>query len=173
MPRTHRWVYWPVIAVLMLLVIGSCGLLGFTTCNPRDRVRVFVENIPPDTRFLSLAAKSDRGVECMEWSPEHLWSKLKMHPKDCIWSYRDAWEPSQMEGYPVWWRSGDKYGVVMQTNKGEWRVAWFPAAEVPVRGRNWLGGEGQVELDLSKAEIVPLDAETVRALGLQDVKPMK
>ena len=58
----------------------------------------------------------------------------------------------------------------MQTKKGEWKVAWFPAADVPLKGRTILGG-GEAEFDLSKAEIVPLDAKTVKALGLQDVKP--
>jgi hypothetical protein len=73
---------------------------------------------------------------------------------------------------PVRWRSGERYGVVMQTKTGEWRVAWFPAADVPLQGRTVFGG-GKAEFDLSKAEIVPLDADTVKALGLQDVKPPK
>lgn len=172
MPRTRRWVFWPVIAVLTLLVIGGCGLLGFTTCNPRDLVTVSIKNIPPNTRFLSLAALTDNGPVTMQWASPY---PIRIGPPE-------AWDPAEWGPYAIehpelewqtYWRTGQKYGVVMQTRKGEWKVAWFPAAEVPVRGRNWLGGEGQVEFDLSKAEVVPLDADTVRALGLQDVKPVK
>lgn len=174
MNRSRSWSVWPVLVVLTLLVIGGCGLLGFTTCNPPDRVRVDVVDIPPGTHFLSLAAVNDRGAVSMPWSPTaEVGPPLEMHPKDCVWSYRHEWDPSHFDwDASARWRFGNKYGVVMQTNKGEWQVAWYPASEVPLTGRNILGG-GKAEFYLSKAEIIPLDADTVKALGLQDVKPRK
>ncbi len=170
-PRSRS--FWPVLALLVLLVIAACVLLGFTTCNPRDIVGVHVKNIPTGTRFFSLAAMTDKGPVTMLWaSPYHIriGPPSASHPatkgEDVRNSNGEWWDTT-------YWKTGEKYGVVMQTKKGEWRIAWFPAVDVPIQRRNWLIGEGQVEFDLSKAEIVPLDADTVEALGLQDVKPEK
>jgi hypothetical protein len=170
MTQPRRRMFWPVFAVLTLLVIGGCGLLAFTTCNPSDRVEVDVRNIPSDIWHLSLAADTPDGPASLIWSWTYLLPAEK-HPADRNGIYGD---PPHMQtiGSSVRWRTGERYGVVMQTKTGEWRVAWFPAAEVPLQGRTPLGG-GKVEFDLSKAEIVPLDADTVKALGLQDVKPQK
>jgi len=168
MPRSPRRIFWPVLTVLMLLVIGACGLLGFTTCNPPDLVTVSIKNIPPNMPFLSLAAITDKGPVTMMWASPY---PIRIAPS--------AWHPATHVphdvtkpelGWQTYWRTGQKYGVVMQTKKGEWKVAWFPASEVPLEGRTVFGG-GKATLDLSKAEIVPLDADTVKALGLQDVKP--
>lgn len=173
MTPPRRRIVWPVLAVLTLLVIGGCGLLAFTTCNPPDHVTVRVKNIPADTRFLSLAAIADKSPVTMLWStpyPIRLGPPEAVHPAQSG-GYDDDYH-GEILGYTAYWKTGHMYGVVMQTMKGEWRVAWFPAAEVPLQGQTPLGG-GKVEFDLSKAEIVPLDADTVKALGLQDVKPQK
>lgn len=170
MSRPRRAIFWPVLGVLTLLVIGGCGLLGFTTCNPPDLVTVYIQNIPPDTHFVSLAASTDKGPVTMMWASPY---PIRLAPSawhPAKWGPHDIANP-ELE-WQTYWRTGQKYGVVMQTQKGEWRVAWFPAADVPLQGRTVLGG-GKAEFDLSKAEIVPLDANTVKALGLQDVKPLK
>jgi hypothetical protein len=170
MTRSRRRIVWPLLAVLTLLVIGGCGLLGFTTCNPPDQAIVHIKRIPEDTTFIAVAFTTPTRQELIPWYAGAVLSPpFKIDPvKDGgFWPYQRDYSRT------VWWRSGEKYGVVMQTKTGEWRVAWFPAADVPIQGRNWLGGEGRVEFDLSKAEIVPLDADTVKALGLQDVKPLK
>lgn len=162
MSRPRRRIVWPVLALLTILVIGGCGLLGFTTCNPPDRVKVFVENIPPNTRFLSIAADSPEGPVSLNW----LWTYFGPHERHPATLTGVTGEPPRMNPYcpTVRWRTGTRYGVVMQTKLGEWKVAWFPADNIPTEHR-------EAHFDLSKAEIVPLDADTVKALGLQDVKP--
>lgn len=172
MPNPRRWVVWPLLALLTVLVIASCGLFAFTRCHPSERVEIVLKHVPPDTDFLSTAATTDDEPRELEWVPKyHFGQPILQYPPH--YSMDRVIADSAADGYrfSVLWRSGERYGVVMQNTKGEWRAAWFTAAEVPVQGRNWLGGEGRVEFDLSKAEIVPLDADTVRALGLQFVKP--
>jgi hypothetical protein len=168
MSRTRRKFVWPVMVVLTLLVVGGCGLLGFTTCHPPDRVLVTVRNIPRDTRFLGLAAQTDRGPVSIVVSPTHLGMPVEMSPDAGLEYFVNGPAPPSLEGCAVRWRFGVRYGVVMLDQKGEWRAKWFPAEDVPLRGRTVFGG-GEAEFDLSTAEAVPLDAEAVRALGLQDV----
>lgn len=182
MSRPRRRIVWPVLVVLTLLLIGGCGLFAFTTCHPPELVAVSITNIPPGTRFLSLAALTDKGPVSMLWSEPGalgISSGGAIHPATT--SLPEGYHPGPAGEYDygalkegLWfpyWKRGEKYGVVMQTMKGEWRVAWFPASEVPIQGLNWLGSEGRVEFDLSKVEIVLLGLDTVKALGLQDVKP--
>lgn len=159
-----RHIIWLVLGLLTLLVLGGCGAFAFTTCNPPDRVRVFVDNISDDTQFISVAADTPEGPVSLNWSWTYFGLPHEAHPakRNIVMG-----EPPRMVEYgpSVRWRTGSRYGVVMQTQKGEWKVAWFPAGDIPTS--HW-----EAHFDLNKAEIVPLDAETVKTLGLQDVKPI-
>lgn len=168
MSRSRRlWVVWPVLAVLLVV---ACGLFCFGTCNPPDQATVHIKAIPEDTTFIAVASATPTRQELMPWYAHAVLSPpLKFDPvnEGAFWPYQRDYCRY------IWWRFGDKYGVVMQTRNGEWKVAWFPAADVPLKGRTVFGGGGEAVFDLSKAEIVPLDADTVKALGLLDVKPEK
>ncbi len=171
MSRSRRWMTRLLVVLLPLLLVVSLGLFVFTRCHPPALVQVVLRNVPPDTESVHMAAMAEPGAVEMEWRPPASFDVRDHYMPN--FQIPRVIEQSATEGFRfrVLWVDAPRYGVVLLNQQGEWRVTWFPAAEVPIQGRNWFGGEGRAEFDLSKAEIVPLDADTVKALGLQDVKP--
>src|SRR4051794_6492366 len=73
---------------LLLIAAGVLAVLVYFGRHPPDRVRVFVEHLPPEVRFLSLASSKDDKVVSMDWSPhDELGFPFEMSPASCSWSY--------------------------------------------------------------------------------------
>jgi hypothetical protein len=163
MSRTRKAV-WGVALLVLVIGVGRLYLL----LNPHDRVAVTVRHIHAEARFVSIAASGDRGLVSLNWSiPSEVIIPFEMHPADCLCSYPEPSRPSEVR-CPVVWQEGQEYGVVTRGPNGAWRATWFPAAELPVRGRVPVFGGGRAEFDCSGRASVPLTADEVRALGLQD-----
>ena len=92
-----------------------------------------------------------------------------MHPVACNWSFHDPDRPAVDWHAYVRWQPGERYGVVTRHTDGAWRVSWFGAEAVPVRGRQWLFGGGEATFDVAAGQTVPLAAEQVQTLGLDTV----
>lgn len=159
-----------VARTALLAVVAGGALWVFLGVNPPWRVRVNVANLPVGTHYASLVADSGGTIRNMEWSPQsELMVPFTVHPAACIWSAHDPDRPEVDWPAYVRWQSGERYGVVTRHTDGTWRVTWFGAEAVPVRGQRWLLGRGEAAFDLAAGRTVPLAAERVRALGLDEV----
>jgi hypothetical protein len=92
-----------------------------------------------------------------------------MHPAQCIWSYQDdPANPKVDWDAHIRWHHGRRYGVVMRGTDGTWRVVWFAADKVPLRGNRWLLGGGSAEFDLLGKQAEPLTPDELKQLALED-----
>ena len=156
---------WGVAALVLAIILGWVYLL----LNPADRVAVVIRHVPTDCYFVSLSVTTDQGLVSLKWSLDGEGGiPFEMHPVHCLCSRPEQDWPS-VEPCSVVWQKGREYGVITRSNDGGWQAAWFPAAEVPVIGRWPVFGGGRAEFDCSGRTMVPLTADQVRALGLQDV----
>jgi len=154
MRRFLRWINAPLVLTFALSVTASLALWFYLWWNPRDWVEVTITNIPADAVLIGVVSEHNGLPEEMNcyfakvgpftMSPERFGPiENKGRPK--AWDYRHA----------VQWRFGERYGVVT-TGAGQARsVTWFDAADVPLRGRNFVTGGGEVVFDLSKGVIEP------------------
>ena len=92
-----------------------------------------------------------------------------LHPARCVWSYQNPDNPKVNWDAYVRWQPGERYGVVTRSTAGAWRVSWFEANAVPLRGRWWPFGGGEASFDVTAGQMVPLSAEQLTTLGLDKV----
>lgn len=163
-----------VVGVILLAVAAAAALWVNNIFSPPWRVRVHIANIPKGTTFASLVAESGGTLSNMEWSPSNeLSTPFTMHPAECIWSYQTPDDPKVNWHAYVRWQPGERYGLVTRSTDGTWRVSWFGADSVPIRGRLRLFGGGEVSFDVAGGQTVPLTVEQVKALGLQKIADSK
>ena len=159
-----------LVASVLSAVIAAAVFWLYQSFHPSWRVRVSAINIPVGTDFASFVAESDGILSNMEWSPKseiHL--PFTMDPASCIWSIQNPDNPKVDWNAYVRWQPGERYGVVTRNTSGTWRVTWFEAGAVPIRGRLLVLGGGEVAFDLSLGQTELMPADQVRSLGLQDV----
>ena len=168
--RRKRLVVW----ALLLAVVAAGAFWTYRFFNPPWRVRVHIENIPTGTDFACLVSDSGGMARSMEWSPKsELSTPFTMHPARCVWSYQSPDHPKVNWNAHVRWEPGERYGVVTRNAADIWRVSWFEANTVPLRGRSWLFGGGEASFDVYEGQMVPLSAEQVKSLGLEKVADRK
>jgi hypothetical protein len=110
----------------------------------------------------------------MEWSPKsEILVPFTMHPAQCVWSEQNPDNPKVDWDAYVRWQPGERYGVVTRSTSGIWRVTWFEANAVPIRGRLLILGGGKVAFDLSLGQTVLLPREQIRWLGLEAAENWK
>ena len=70
----------------------------------------------------------------------------------------------------VRWVPGRRYGVVTRDRQLAWRVIWIDNDKVRRTGNRPVLGGGEVHLDVSEGEAVPLRPDEVETLGLDAVR---
>lgn len=165
-PSRRKWAL--VWAAVLAVAGGALAVRWFTA--PPWRVRVHVANLPAGTDFACLAAESDGTLHALDWSPPGILPPpLTMHPAQCGWSLQRPEDPKVDWHAYVRWRPGERYGVVTRT-AGVWRVHWFDADAVPLRGRWWPVRGGEAAFDVAVGQAASLSAGQVAAMGLSDVR---
>jgi hypothetical protein len=148
-PIRRSWPRWTFLFGLPLLLVGAAALSTYRALAPADRVLIIVRPIPPETRFVCFVAETEQGPQPLLWSL-HKVGPFEMHPADGgVSDYRPD-DPVRRDAFyaPVQWREALRYGLVTGDLNGRWRVRWLSREELHIRGRSWLlgGGEGQIDL---------------------------
>ena len=151
----------------VLLAIGGMATFVYFAFHPRDRVQCTVKNMPVGTRWFCLASENDGQIELMDWSPYHIFPG-RMTPQSCTLSYPA--EEARLVRRDVMWQFGNRYGVVTRGTDKKWRITWLNAADVPIHGRVFLFGEGEVEMDLAKGQTELMNTDDIRRFGFQDFR---
>jgi hypothetical protein len=154
---------------LLVIIAGAISAFIYFQFHPRDRIQIGVKNIPIGTRFLCLAVEKDGKIELMDWSPYYVFPG-RMAAADCAMSYRTPDDNAPIVNWYVMWEFGSRYGIVTRRTDKVWRVTWFEANEVPIQGRGFLLGEGEVAIDITKGRTEEMNTDDVRRFGFQDYR---
>ena len=152
---------------VLVLVVGAISAFIYFEFHPRDRVQISVSNIPAGTRFLCLAFERDGKVELMDWSIYYV-VPGRMAPEDCTWSYRSPDDDQPIVNRYVMWEFAGRYGVVTRRTDEIWRITWFEANALPIQGRGFLLGQGEVDIDLAKGRTEQMNADDIRRFGFEN-----
>jgi hypothetical protein len=161
--RFYRWAV--ILGVIAMSVVAGLIFFVYTCNNPRDRVNVEIDRVPADVSFCCAVCETGGVRRTMKWYLWHL-GPFTMDAASCSASYRFGPGPIKAD---VEWQFGERYGVVTRSTDGQWRITWFDADTVPIKGRNVLTGGGKVIFDLSIGQTEQLTDDQVSALGLRDV----
>lgn len=143
--------------------------LAYRQFHPYDRIRVFLPNLPADTRFACLVSEKQGQLQAMLWSPAML-VPFTMHPADCAWSFHELRKAPKIDWLAyVQWEFGERYGVVTRSTAGVWEVTWFQPGQPAITDRHAILGGGQATFDLSEGSAELLSAERLNQLGLAAV----
>lgn len=152
------------------LIGVSVILCIYLVINPPSRIKVSASHLPTDTLFVSLVSKSRGTIKNMDF---YLRSELiipfTMEPSDCGWAkpeHDDLWRTTGWKAY-VQWEWGEQYGVVTMRGDNIWRVTWFPASEVPIKGHWLILGNGEAQFDISKGNTTVLSEIQRKELHLK------
>lgn len=168
----RRWRVWLLVGVIAAVVLsGIAGAVAtyvyfVASCLwPPDRVGVAVTNIPEDVRFWSVLSNSKGQIRLMsDYEGEILQKPVKRVPR--VISF-DFGKIDHAGGQSVAWEPGDRYGVLVKSVDGTWRVFWFSAAEAPLEKSSGGVVSAVVRFDLSNRTAEPFSEDAVNALGFQ------
>ncbi len=151
-------------AVCVLCCAVSCFVYLYVSCTGapapwNGEEHVIITNLPPGTRFVAITAEKSGKLECMDWRFRTSYGSIRQIP-----AAEAYWDKSEIQGSKVdqvvYWRRGDRYGVVTYEGSGKWRITWFGPE---------VAGFSTAAFDVTQGQTVPLANEQLKALGLNDV----
>jgi hypothetical protein len=155
------------VVILCGIAAGVSVLVFFVaTClNPPDHIVVVITNVPEDVRFVCLLSESKDQPRLMSWyEGEMLQQPVKVVPR--ITSFDYAKNDHASAGF-VAWAPSERYGVLVKSADGTWRVYWFSATQVPLEKPLDSFSRGEVRIDLSTGAAEPFSEDAVNFLGFQ------
>jgi hypothetical protein len=106
----------------------------------------------------------------MDFYPRsELYKPFTMRPSECGLAnarFRDDSKTIDWSA-PVEWQWGERYGVVTMDRTGTWRVTWFTAPDLPMKGHWFIIGNGEAYFDMSKGSSTVLTDEQRKKLRLE------
>lgn len=156
MQRRRVWLLVGIVAGVVLSgIVGAVTTYVYFVASclwPPDRVGVGVTNIPEDVRFWSVLSDSKGQIRLMsDYEGEVLQKPVKRVPR--VISF-DFGKIGHAGGQSVTWEPGDRYGVLVKSVDGTWRVFWFSAAEVPLEKSSGGFVSAELSFDLSNRTAV-------------------
>lgn len=151
-----------LIALTVLMVLSGFGLGAYRFFNPPDWVEVSVRHLLVTDSFVCVLAQKDGQTLPLPWYHKKVWP-FTMNPGRDISSRPGG--PREFRG-SVKWSGAGRYGLLIYSEAGGWRVFWFEAREAPVRQSLPFFGGGRVAFDLAGRPSDPVSRDWVIRSGV-------